>query len=79
MSINEKFMAGDVENAERVHPAEKPEAGEGETVALGVAISGFQEVMESKPARLALTGTKVLLFNAALFLPLIAMGFLIFS
>lgn len=53
--------------------------GEGETIALGIAIGGFAEFMDSKAGRLMMTGTKVLLVNAMIFLPLIAMGFLIFS
>ena len=82
MSVNEKFLAEDIKGAERVDVAGAPAAlapGEGETAALGVAIDGFQKAMETKAAKTLMVGTKVLLFNAALFLPLIAMGFLLFS
>jgi hypothetical protein len=84
MSVNEKFEPTAMETAEPVTPAAEtaartPEKGEGESMALGIAFGGFAEAMETKGARMALTATKVLLFNAVVFLPLIAMGFLLFS
>lgn len=75
MSVNEKFL--DAKPAEAAKGALAQ--GEGETIALGIAIGGFQEAMETKGGKLMMTATKVLLFNAVVFLPLIAMGFLIFS
>lgn len=83
MGVNEKFeepatgtsaaTASTAEDASDAGPVK------GETVALGVAFDGFAAAMETKGGRLLLTATKVLLFNFAVFGPLIAMGFLLFS
>jgi hypothetical protein len=78
MSVDGKFES-ETAQAVTATDARALAPGEGETAALGIAINGFQEVMEGKTAKTALMATKVFLFNAAIFLPLIAMGFLIFS
>lgn len=74
MTVNEKFTDAAPAATER----SELQPGEGETAALGVAIGGFQEAMETKGGRLLMTATKVLLFNAAIFLPLIAAGGVLF-
>jgi len=67
------------EAARRPAALTPPPPSQNETAALGVAISGFQEFTESGLGRLALTGCKVLLFNFALFAPIVALGWLLFA
>lgn len=43
------------------------------TAGLGEALGGWQEIMQGRAMRAALTGSKVLLFNAAVFGPVFAL------
>ncbi|HKK37773.1 MAG TPA: hypothetical protein VJ994_15910 [Paracoccaceae bacterium] len=83
MGVNEKFEDPATGTGAQATPAadeaSRAEAVNGEAVALGIAFDGFAQAMETKGGRLLLMATKVLLFNFAVFGPLIAMGFLLFS
>ena len=69
MSVNEKFADAAIETVDPVRPAAKtPAPGEGETQALGIAIGGFQEAVESRAGRIAATASKLFVIYAAMFI-----------
>lgn len=75
MSVQEKIVAHET-SAETATPVEAAPTGTEDPI--GAMFAGFGEFCETPMGKMALIGSKVLLFNVFLWGPIAALGYMIF-
>jgi len=76
MSVQEKIVAEEAAAAETAAPVASPQTRTEDPI--GAMFAGFGEFCETPVGKLALLGSKVLLFNVFLWGPIAALGYMIF-
>lgn len=76
MSVQEKIVPDDTAKSETAAPVAASEERTEDPI--GAMFAGFGEFCETPMGKMALLGSKLLLFNVFLWGPIIALGYMIF-